>query len=114
MMRVQTTGVLNNAGTIEAKSVLWFDGINDTVYRDYFANVKPDDRRRVMESLLKWVMPGASLKSLTITPDSMLDMSAPLHIQMEFTVPGMATLAIARPLSVLLGSATPWAWRTSF
>jgi len=91
MMRVQTTGALTNAGTIEAKSVLWFDGINDTVYRDYFANVKPDDRRRVMESLLKWVMPGASLNSLAITPDSMLDMSAPLHIQMEFTVPGMAT-----------------------
>ena len=53
MMRVKTTGILTAAGSLEAKSELYFDGVNDDEYRNAFAHMKPDDQRRFFERNLK-------------------------------------------------------------
>jgi len=90
MMTIKTTGTLNASGLLEAKSELSFDGVNDNGYRDAFAHMKPDDRWRFFERNLKRVMPGARLKSLKLTPDDMLDVSATVHAQIEFAVEGMS------------------------
>jgi transglutaminase-like putative cysteine protease len=90
MMRVNTTGVLSAAGTLDAKSELRFQGVNDDAYRNVFANMKPDDRRRFFERRLKQAMPGARLKSLRLTPEDMLDVSQELRAVMEFSVDGLA------------------------
>jgi transglutaminase-like putative cysteine protease len=90
MMRVKTTGVLSAAGALEAKSELSFQGINDDAYRNMFANMKPDDRRRFFERNLKQAMPGARLKSLQLTPEDMLDVSQEVRAVLEFSVDGLA------------------------
>ncbi|HEY3861533.1 MAG TPA: DUF3857 domain-containing protein [Verrucomicrobiae bacterium] len=89
LMRIVTTGTLTPGGALEAKSDLYFDGVNDDEYRNAFAHMKEDDRRRFFESGLKRSMPGARLRSLSITPADMLDMSSSLHAQLEFSVGGM-------------------------
>jgi transglutaminase-like putative cysteine protease len=71
MMTIATTGTLNNAGFLEAKSELSFEGVNDNSYREAFAHMKPDDQIRFFERNLKRIMPGARLKSLTLTPQDM-------------------------------------------
>jgi len=89
LMRVETTGTLTAAGSLEAKSELYFDGVNDDEYRNAFARMKPDDRRRFFERNLKRAMPGARLRSLKLTPEDMLDMSSSLHAELEYSVEGL-------------------------
>jgi transglutaminase-like putative cysteine protease len=89
LMRVTTTGVLNADGVLEAKSELRFDGVNDDVYRNMFAHMKPDDERRFFERNLKRTMPGARLKSLKLRPQDMMDMSTGVEAELEFSVDGM-------------------------
>ena len=89
MMRIKTTASLNAAGTLEAKSELSFEGINDNQYREAFSRMKPDDKQRFFERTLKRSMPGARLKSLKFIPEDMLDVSTNLHAELEFTVDGL-------------------------
>jgi hypothetical protein len=89
MMEIKTTGVLTAAGALEAKSQLYFAGVNDDAYRNAFAHMKPDDRRRFFERNLKRAMPGARLKSYKLLPEDMLDTSVPVQVELEFTAGGM-------------------------
>src|ERR1700722_4340964 len=89
LMRVVTTGTLTAAGSLEAKSDLFFDGVNDDAYRNAFAHMKPDDERRFFERNLKQSMPGARLNSLKLTPSDMSDMTSDLHAELEYSVDGM-------------------------
>jgi transglutaminase-like putative cysteine protease len=89
LMRIKTTARLSAAGSLEAKSELSFDGINDNSYRNLFARMKPDDIRRFFEGHLKRAMPGARLKSLKLLPEDMLDVSAAIHAELEFAVDGL-------------------------
>ena len=107
MMQVKTTGTLDDAGTLTAKTELLFDGVNDNEYRDAFAHMKPDDRRRFFERNLKRVMPGAQLKSLVLLPDDMLDISSPVRATVEFTVDGMTASGSGKAIVSL-----PWVGKT--
>jgi len=89
LMRVQTTGTLGTDGALTAKTELAFDGVNDNAYRNAFAKMKPDDRRRFFERNLQAALPGAQLTGLKLTPENMLDMSSSLRAELEFSVPGM-------------------------
>ena len=89
LLRVRTTAMLNAAGGLEARSEVAFDGVNDNSYRNAFARMKPDDLRRFFERDLKRTMPGARLKSLKLTPEDMLDVSQPIHAELEFSVDGL-------------------------
>jgi|CZKI01.1.fsa_nt_gi transglutaminase-like putative cysteine protease len=85
MMRITTTGTLSASGALEAHSEMSFDGINDNEYRQAFAQMKPDDRRRFFEANIKHAMPGATLKSLRITPENILDTSVPVRAVVDFS-----------------------------
>ncbi|MEI8289195.1 MAG: DUF3857 domain-containing protein [Verrucomicrobiota bacterium] len=89
LMRVKTAGTLSAAGRLEAKSELSFEGVNDNAYRNAFVKMKPDDLRRFFERDLKSTLPGAKLKSLKLHPENMLDMSASLRAELEFSADGM-------------------------
>jgi len=89
MMRIKTTGVLKADGSLQAKSQLWFGGVNDDEYRNAFSHMKPDDERRFFERNLKQALPGAKLTSLKLLPENMLDMSQGVRAELEFTADGM-------------------------
>ena len=89
LMRIRTTGTLTAAGGLQATSELSFDGANDDVYRNKFSRLKPDDRRRFFEDALKKAIPGATLQSLTLTPENMLDVSKPIKAEMVYSADGM-------------------------
>ncbi|MES1180863.1 MAG: DUF3857 and transglutaminase domain-containing protein, partial [Verrucomicrobiota bacterium] len=92
LMRVHTTGVLSADGRLEAKSELSFEGVNDNQYRNAFSHMKPDDELRFFERNLKTALPGAKLTSLKLTPTNMMDMTAKLHAELEFTVEGLTAI----------------------
>jgi transglutaminase-like putative cysteine protease len=89
MMGIKTTGVLTATGALEAKSELFFGGVNDDAYRNAFSHMKPDDQRRFFEKNLKRAMPGARLNSFKLLPEDMLDVSTAVRAEIEFSVDGM-------------------------
>jgi len=90
MMRIATTGTLSATGALEAHAEMSFDGINDNAYRQAFAQMKPDDRRRFFEATLKRALPGAALGSLRIAPANILDTSVPVRAEIDFSAPTTA------------------------
>ena len=103
LMRVKTTGTLTAAGTLEARSELSFEGVNDDAYRNFFVTLKPDDLRRFFERDLKLVLPGAKLKSLKLTPENLLDMQANVRAEIEFSAAGLTANGNGKSLVTL-----PW------
>jgi transglutaminase-like putative cysteine protease len=103
LMRVVTTGTLSPDGALDAKSDLYFEGVNDDAYRNAFAHMKADDQRRFFERTLKRSMPGAQLHSFTLTPADMSDMSSALHARLEFSVDGMTAAGHGKAIVSL-----PW------
>ena len=103
LMQVKTTGTLSADGRLDAKSELLFGGVNDDEYRNYFSHLKPDDIRRFFERNLKQTLPGARLKYLKLTPENMLDVSVPLHAELEFSVAGMTATGSGKAVVVV-----PW------
>ncbi len=85
LMHVATQAAIAADGTIAGSSELTFDGINDNAYRGYFSRIRPEDRRRLFESVVKRVVAGAKLTDLTIKPDDMMDTSQPLAVTLSFT-----------------------------
>ena len=79
MMHVATTGTLDNAGTLTAKTELLFEGVNDNEYREAFAHMKPDDRRRFFERNLQAGHARRAVTALTLLPEDMLDISTPVR-----------------------------------
>ncbi len=84
MMNIQTSGSVDSAGTLLAESTLVFNGINDNVYRGYFARIKPDERKRFFEGILKNAIPGAKLTEYALLPENMQDMSQTLTLKMQY------------------------------
>jgi hypothetical protein len=103
LMLVRTTGALNAAGVLTARTELSFAGVNDDAYRNAFVKMKPDDLRRFFERDLKQVLPGAKLVHLAVTPANLLDMATNLHVELEFTADGMTANGNGKAMVTL-----PW------
>ncbi len=103
MMRIRTRGVLHTDGALTATSELSFGGVNDDAYRSAFAGMKPDSRRRFLESRLQRALPGVRLTALRIRPSNMLDESLPLQVEIGYCAPAVAAFGDRRALVSL-----PW------
>ena len=84
LMHVATTASIAASGTLTGTSELRFDGINDNAYRSFFSRSRPEDRRRLFESVVKRVVPGAKLTELSITPENLMDTTQPLAVALAF------------------------------
>ncbi|MEN8254389.1 MAG: DUF3857 domain-containing protein [Verrucomicrobiota bacterium] len=85
LLKISSTGLLNETGTLTAQSTLVFEGINDTVYRGHFSKIKPEERKRFFEGNLKKSMPTAELQTLEILPEELRDTTEPLTIKLTYT-----------------------------
>jgi transglutaminase-like putative cysteine protease len=85
LLRITSTGTLDESGKLKARSRLVFEGINDTVYRNYFSKIKPEERTRFFEGHIKKSMPTARLHTVEILPEELRDTTQPLTINMDYT-----------------------------
>lgn len=85
LLKITSTGSLDAAGRLSAKSTLLFEGINDTVYRGYFSKIKPEERRRFFEGHLKRSMPTADLETLEILPQELRDTTQPFTVELSYS-----------------------------
>ncbi|MBT3286893.1 MAG: DUF3857 domain-containing protein [Victivallales bacterium] len=85
LMHVTTKAAVTADGSLTGSAQLKFDGINDNAYRGYFSRIRPEDRSRLFESVVKRVVAGAKLTQLSIKPDDMMDTTKPLAVTLAFT-----------------------------
>jgi len=85
MVLVETTGRIDAQGNLTAESDVKFNGINDNAYRGYFARIKPEERRRYFEGVLKASVATATLTDFELRPTDMQDTSANLSVHMKYT-----------------------------
>ncbi len=87
LVDIRTDARLAADGSLHGVSTLRFDGVNDDVYRGYFARLKPEERRRFFEGLIKRVIPGAVLTSFDLQPLDLRDAAVRLEARLEYSVP---------------------------
>ena len=111
LLKITTTGTLDDNGKLTAQSTLAFEGINDTVYRGYFSKIKPEERKRFFEGHLKKSMPTATLQTLEILPAELRDTTQPLTIKLGYTADNLLIEGTANKLLNLprLGSSLGYA-----
>jgi len=85
MVLVETTGTIDAQGNLSAETELRLAGINDNAYRGYFAQIKPEERRRYFEGVLKASISAATLTEFELRPADMQDTSESLSVRMKFT-----------------------------
>jgi len=103
LLHIRTEGRLLGNGCLQASSTLRFEGINDNVYRGHLARLKPDERQRFFEGLLKRVVAGARMTGCSLEPANLQDRSVPLSVRMDFEA---LDYPIAGERAALL--AAPW------
>ncbi len=85
LVLVSTKARVDNQGNLSAETKIRFNGINDTVYRGYFASLNKDNQQRYFEGLVKRVVPGAKLLSYQLEPQNVLDTTKPLVARCNFS-----------------------------
>ena len=98
LVRVETTGAFDAAGTLTGRTWLRFDGVNDNMYRGHFAKLKPEDQRRFFATLLKRAVPGATVTGYELQPAKIMDTTQPLVARLDFSAPD----AVMRGTGLLL------------
>ncbi|NCC52731.1 MAG: DUF3857 domain-containing protein, partial [Spartobacteria bacterium] len=86
LMRIRTFGEVDENGRLSGETVLHFEGINDNAYRGWFARVKPEDRDRFFDGLMKRASAGARVTSIFYHPEDMTDTSTTLTVRITFEV----------------------------
>lgn len=84
LVEVATRAAIGADGSLRGTAELVFHGINDNVYRGYFSRVRPEDRRRLFESVVNRMVAGARLTGLTILPEDMQDTGSKLEVTLAF------------------------------
>lgn len=84
LMRVETTGAIGPEGRLTAETVLTFAGVNDNVYRQYFAQLQDQERQRMLEGAVKAAVPNARVLEVKIAPDAMLDVTTGLSARITY------------------------------
>lgn len=86
LMRISTTGQIDADGLLEAETRLVFDGMNDSAYRGYLARLKPEERQRFFEGVVRKRIPGATVSRLDLAPADLQDTSRGLTADLRYTV----------------------------
>ena len=84
LMRITTHGSVDPEGALQARTRFHFEGANDNAYRGWFARLKPEDRRRYFEGLVKRAAPGARVVGFDMAPEDMTDTRQTLEVTLRY------------------------------
>jgi transglutaminase-like putative cysteine protease len=84
LLKIKTDATLSQDGILIGDTDLYFEGINDSIYRGYFARHKPAERKKFFEKVIKKVLSGAKLVDLNITPKNIRNTTTPLKVHLRY------------------------------
>lgn len=83
LVRIETSARLLDDQTLELDGRICFEGINDQVYRTFFARQAPEVRRRFAEGVVSSRWAGAELTDFHLEPEDPADTAHPLSISLR-------------------------------
>lgn len=86
-VKIDSRGTLDADGSLLLSTRVDIGGVNDNVYRGAFLGRKPDERRKLVERIVRGSAPGAELLSLTIEPADLQDTTKPLKLEFASRIP---------------------------
>ncbi len=86
-VRIDTMGRLSPEGELSLRTRLSFQGLPDNMYRNFFLDVTPEERRLFFQRRLAAALPGATLTRLEILPQDLQNLEEPLQATLAYTVP---------------------------
>ncbi|MBR4219929.1 MAG: DUF3857 and transglutaminase domain-containing protein, partial [Victivallales bacterium] len=86
-MEIETTSYINEYGTLTGTTILRFKGINDSMYRSFFAENTPNDTKNFLERVVNNTIPGALLTDYSIAPKDMMDTDTEVSLKLTFNAP---------------------------
>ena len=95
-LKVKSTGTVLKDGSVFLENAIGFDGINDTAYRHALVRMKPENRVKFFEKVLKKVVPGAELIRCGIEPKDMRDTTRPVEVRLASKLPEAVLLGETR------------------
>ena len=95
-LKVKSTGTVLKDGSVFLENAIGFDGINDTAYRHALVRMKPENRIKFFEKILKKVAPGAELIRCDIEPKDMRDTTRPVEVRLASKLPEAVLLGETR------------------
>ena len=88
-VKIADTATLEQDGSLLVDCTATFNGINDNAYRGALLRMKPDDRRKLFERIVRNVAPGAELLQLDLSPADLQDTTQPLVAKFVTRMPEM-------------------------
>lgn len=89
LLRISTDAAIDSHKNVQAESIVYFDGINDTIYRGRLARIKPEMQREFFEMRLKQALPSAQLEEFELSPRDVRDTNEPLQLVLKYSVPDL-------------------------
>jgi hypothetical protein len=84
---IQTVAKLSPEGDLSVRAKILFQGLADQAYRNFFLDCPPEQRRLFFQTQISKVLPGATLESLEILPEDLMDLSHILEARFSCKAP---------------------------
>ncbi len=84
---IQTVAKLSPEGDLSVRAKFLFHGLADQAYRNFFLDCPPEQRRLFFQTQISKVLPGATLESLEILPEDLMDLSRVLEARLSCKAP---------------------------
>lgn len=86
-LKVDSRARLAADGSMFLENELYFNGINDSVYRESFVKMTADARTKFFERVVKSLSSGAELVRCTVEPEDMQDTEMPIKVVLSSRLP---------------------------
>ena len=87
LLKVETKAKVGADGKLSFDSTIRFEGINDVVYRGFFASIPAEQRRHFFDGLLKHRLAGGKVERYELSPADVRNTEEPLVVRLSVTVP---------------------------
>ncbi len=87
MTLIRTRAEIKESGEYRAQTSISFRGLDENHYRNKLVRMSSMNRKRAVASLIREKLPAAKISSCKISPENLFDVSKPLQLKLNYSVP---------------------------
>ena len=100
-VKIESTGTLEEDGSVLLSTCIDFLGVNDNIYRGHLLRQKLPERRKTFERAVRNLAAGAELESFELTPTDLQDTDSPLRAKLRVRFPETLLRGVTRDEFIL-------------
>lgn len=92
LLKHTTAAELSTENVLSVTSTLDFGGINDNIYRQIFISYPLEQQQKLLDGILRNILPGADFTGFTVSPKDPQDMTQPLKLTLNAQIKDYAVI----------------------